>query len=68
MTHMLIAQELLSYKLWVWYDYFSVPQAPEATAERKLAIHSIPRPGKKKSPPVLVSLLGPPVVPFLTPF
>ncbi|CAJ1366697.1 unnamed protein product, partial [Effrenium voratum] len=36
------AKELLSYKLWVWYDYFSVPQAPEATAERKLAIHSIP--------------------------
>ncbi|CAE7258285.1 unnamed protein product, partial [Symbiodinium pilosum] len=26
----------------IWYDYFSVPQAAEAVAERKAAIHSIP--------------------------
>ena len=36
------SKELRSFKLSVWYDYFSVPQAAEAVEERKKAIHSIP--------------------------
>ena len=35
------SKELRSYKLSVWYDYFSVPQAETAVEERKKAIHSV---------------------------